>query len=258
METLKSKIRAREFVFGGWVSFKDPGIAETFALSGFDFVAIDMEHTSINLQDARDIITACHSRNVTCLPRPVSHSNDWAKPLLEIGANGLFFPMVNSEEQVNALAEQFFFTPKGSRSFGVNRAHGYGLMFSEYINSWNETGIFIPQIESKEAIENIESIVAHPAVDGVMIGPYDLSGSFGVPGETQHPKVRTACEKVIQACVKHGKGCCTQLQDTRISAINQAKEDGYTFFILGSDLFILSEWSKQMRGVIQELGLKDA
>lgn len=252
---LKRRIRNRDFVVGGWVSFSDPGIAETFAMSGFDFVAIDLEHTTMTLAEAKAIITACHAAGVECLPRPVSHNNDFMKPLLEAGADGLLFPMVESLVDVEKLVESFYYTPIGQRSYGVNRAHHYGLQFNRYIESWNDNGIFIPQIESIKGVENIDEIIAHPMVDAVMVGPYDLSGSLGVPGDTNCEIVRDACSEIIEACRRVGKGCCTQIQNPTSKNIQDALHAGYTFTFLGSDLFILSEWAKSTLEIVE--GLKN-
>lgn len=241
---LKNKIRNREFVVGGWVSYCDPGIAETFAKAGFDFVAIDMEHTVISLEAARAIITACHASGSACLPRPVSHNNDVMKPLLEAGADGLFLPMVNSRNQIDGITRDFYYTPLGNRSYGVNRAHGYGLTFQSYISEWNETGICLAQVESIAGVEAIDEIVRNPLLDGVMIGPYDLSGSLGVPGDVNSKVVLDACDRVINACEKAGIGCCTQIQSPSSKNIKSALDQGYTFLILGSDLFVITEWSK--------------
>lgn len=253
MKIIKNKIRNREFVCGGWVSFSDPGIAETFACAGFDFVAIDMEHTDISIQQAKNIIMACHARNVPCLPRPVSHNNDFIKPLLESGADGMFFPMVQDIEDIENLSRNFYYTPTGNRSYGVNRAHDFGLKFDTYVNNWNNRGVFIPQIESVTAVENIDNIVSHEAVDGVMVGPYDLSGSLGVPGQTTSKVVKEACQKVIAACKQHMKGCCTQIQTPTKESISESIKNGYTFIILGSDLFILSDWATKTSNLFKSL-----
>ena len=82
-KNLKSKLRNREVIFGAWVSFSHPSITEIFAGHSFDFLAIDMEHTTISLEQAQRIIAASQSYGVPCLPRPVSHSNDWIKPILD-------------------------------------------------------------------------------------------------------------------------------------------------------------------------------
>ena len=97
---LKNALRNREQLFVAWISFSHPSIAETFAKAGFDFISIDMEHSTISLTEAQRIIAACQSEGVPCLPRPVSHSNDYIKPLLESGADGMLIQMVNNAEQV--------------------------------------------------------------------------------------------------------------------------------------------------------------
>ena len=93
---LKESLRRREKLFAAWISYSHPSIAETFAKAGFDFIAIDMEHSTINLSEAQRIIAACQSEEVPCLPRPVSHSDDYIKPLLESGADGILIQMVNT------------------------------------------------------------------------------------------------------------------------------------------------------------------
>lgn len=251
-KALKSKLANRERIFGGWVSYPDPAITETFAKAGFDFVAIDMEHTTISLEQARSIITSCHSENTCCLPRPVSHTNDLIKPLLEAGADGMIIQMVNTPEEVERLISHQKFPPIGNRSYGVNRAHGYGFDFEQYITSWNETSSFIIQVESITAVENIEALLAFDEVDGVMVGPYDISGSLGVPGQVNHPKVREAAQRVVSACEKFGRSCCTQVADVSTDAVKDLFGQGYTFAILGSDLFVLWKWAEQMRSVMDE------
>ena len=185
--SLKNQLRNRERLFAGWVSYSHPSITETFARAGFDFIAIDMEHSTITLPEAQRIIAASQSEGVPCLPRPVSHSNDWVKPLIESGADGMLIQMVNKPEEVQSLINDIKYPPLGKRSYGVNRAQAYGFDFDTYINNWNKESIFMLQVESIEAVENIESLVAFDEVDAVMIGPLDISGSLGVPGQTSHP-----------------------------------------------------------------------
>ena len=250
---LKESLRRREKLFGAWISYSHPSIAETFAKAGFDFIAIDMEHSTINLSEAQRIIAACQSEEVPCLPRPVSHSDDYIKPLLESGADGILIQMVNTSKDVQNLINNLKFPPIGKRSYGVNRAQGYGFDFNEYITSWNNDSSFIIQVESIEAVENIESLLEFSEVDAVMIGPYDISGSLGVPGELNHKKVISASKKVIDACSKYGKSCGTQLNDPNPKNINNLFEMGYTFAVLGSDLFILWKWAEQMKQIMNSI-----
>ena len=121
---LKESLRKRDKLFAAWISYSHSSIAETFAKAGFDFIAIDMEHSTINLSEAQRIIASCQSEGVPCLPRPVSHSNDYIKPLLESGADGMIIQMVNKAEDVKNLISNFKYPPTGNRSYGVNRAQG--------------------------------------------------------------------------------------------------------------------------------------
>lgn len=250
---LKQKFKNREQMFAGWVSFDHPSITEIFAMAGFDFMAIDMEHSTISIEQAQRIIAASQSEGVPCLPRPVSHSNDWIKPLLESGADGMVIQMVNNKEQLKNLIQHFYYPPIGNRSYGVNRAHGYGFSLDEYFRSWNESASFIIQVESIEAVNNIEELLDFDEVDGVMIGPMDLSGSLGIPGQTDHPNVIKASKKVIKACEKYKKSCGTQASDTTEEAIQDLFDLGYTFVILGSDLFVLWRWAEKMKVIMEGL-----
>lgn len=250
---LKQKFRNREKMFAGWVSYAHPSITETFARAGFDFIAIDMEHSSISIEQGQRIIAASQSEGVPCLPRPVSHSNDWIKPLLESGADGLVVQMVNTEQEVKDIIRNFYYPPVGNRSYGVNRAQSYGFDFDQYVENWNSSASFIIQIESIEAVNNINNLLSFDEVDGVMIGPMDLSGSLGVPGNTDHPDVVKAASKVIEACEKFGKSCGTQISDANEESINSLFSMGYTYAILGSDLFVLWKWAEQMNSIIQKV-----
>lgn len=251
--TLKSQLKNRSRLFAGWVSYAHPSITETFARAGFDFMAIDMEHSTITIEQAQRIIAASQSEGVPCLPRPVSHNNDWIKPLLESGADGLILQMVNTPEEVQGIIRDFKYPPQGNRSYGVNRAQGYGFDFNDYVTKWNETSSLIVQIESRTAVENIDDILAFDDIDGVMIGPYDISGSYGVPGKVDHPDVITASKKVIDACKRRGVSCGTQLAQVSQSKVQELFDLGYTYLILGSDLFVLWKWAEQMQKLISHI-----
>jgi 2-keto-3-deoxy-L-rhamnonate aldolase RhmA len=245
-KSLKDKLRSRELLFAGWVSYSHPSITETFARSGFDFMFIDMEHSTISVEQAQRIIAASQFEGVPCIPRPVSHSNDYLKPLLESGADGLLIQMVETSDQVHSLINDVKYPPIGRRTYGVNRAQAYGFDFDEYINNWNKTSTFLLQIESITGVENIEELLSFDEVDGVMIGPLDIAGSLGVPGQTNHPLVIEASKKVITACERFGKSCGTQVADVNPSSVQALFDLGYNFAILGSDLFVLWKWAEQM------------
>jgi 2-dehydro-3-deoxyglucarate aldolase len=207
---------------------------------------IDMEHSTISIEQGQRIIAASQSEGIPCIPRPVSHSNDYLKPLLESGADGLLIQMVETANQVNSLINDIKYPPVGKRTYGVNRAQAYGFDFDKYISNWNKTSTFLLQIESITGVENIEDLLSFDEVDGVMIGPLDIAGSLGVPGQTNHPLVIDASKKVITACERFGKSCGTQVADVNVNSVQALFDLGYNFAILGSDLFVLWKWAEQM------------
>ena len=161
--------------------------------------------------------------------------------------------MVESVDEVGMISNYLKYPPLGRRTFGVNRAQDFGLNFDNYVSSWNDESILIIQIESKKGLENIDQITKHKCIDGIMIGPYDLSGSLGLPGEINHPTVENACLKIIEACRENNVSCGTQISIPTRENINDSINKGYSFIILGSDLFVLSEWSRTMNKTIRSL-----
>lgn len=249
---LKQKLRNRERLFGGWISYSHPSITETFAQAGFDMLFIDMEHSTISIEQAQRIIAASQYYSVPCIPRPVSHSNDFIKPLLDSGCDGLLIQMVERVEQVSDLVKNIKYPPVGNRTYGVNRAQGYGFNFEKYIQTWNDTSIVMLQIESVDGVNNVDSLLKNDELDGVMIGPLDIAGSLGVPGDVWHPSVIEATKTVVESCKLHGKSCGTQLADVSTANISRLFDIGYNYLILGSDLFVLTDWARNIKAIMKD------
>ena len=250
---LKKRLRARERLFGCWTSIGHPAITEIFTRTGADFVGIDLEHSTISQQQAQRIIAASQAGGVPCLPRVSSHNGEQVRRLLDSGADGIIVPNVSRMEEVHRIADWCLYPPQGKRGYGVARAQGYGFDFDGYTSRWNRRGILLIQIESIEAVEAAEELLEHPAVDGAMVGPYDISGSLGIPGQLDHPRVQKACAQVIQACRKQGKACGTQVVEPTPARVKAALRRGYTFVMLASDVFILWKWGEATGKLIRDL-----
>lgn len=249
---LKSKLRNRKRVFGAWTSLSHPSITEIFTRIGVDFVGIDIEHSTISQEQSQRIIAACQGNETLCLPRIASHNMEMIKRLLDSGADGIIAPTVSTTDEVEKLISWCKYSPKGQRGFGIGRAQGYGFDFEKYTSEWNKTGSLIVQIESIKGVENIDKILDYEDIDGAMIGPYDISGSLGIPGQLDHPKVLEASKVVIASCAKYSKACGTQIIDPNRDNIETAFSNGYTFIILSSDVFLLWKWSEKMQNMISQ------
>lgn len=248
---LRRKFRSRARLFGAWMSIGHPEIAAMFAAAKGDFVGIDMEHTTIDLPTAQMIIRTCHEHGRACLPRPYAGNIESMRRLLDAGADGIIVPQVSSRAQIQHVIEELRYPPQGRRGFGVAAAHQYGRAFDSYVRAANRSLSFLIQIETMEGVEQLNEILTHPAVDGVMVGPYDLSGSLGVPGELSHPKVTAACRRVIEACASRAISCGIQLVHPRAEDLRRHVKAGFTFLVLGSDIFSLTQRSREVDAMIE-------
>ena len=247
---LKQKFRNRENVFAAWTSIGNPQITEAFTNIGVDFVGIDIEHGTISYEQNQRIIAASQAGGTCCLPRIDSHSMPMTKRLMDSGADGLIVPMVDTPEQVEQLISWVKYPPVGKRSYGINRGQNYGFDFDEYTQNWNDSSSLIIQIESTTGVANIEKLLNYAEIDGAMVGPYDLSGSLGIPGQLEHSLVKDAAQKVIDACKAAGKSCGTQLVDPDAAGIQGKLDEGYNFIVLSSDIFLLWTWGEKIRDEI--------
>ena len=234
-------------MFGAWTSLGHPSITEIFGSAGVEFVGIDLEHSTISQEQAQRIIAAAQASGVACLPRVASHNGEQMRRLLDSGADGIIVPNVSTAEEAAQVVAWCKYPPMGGRSYGVARAHRYGVAFDTYVRTWNAQSVILIQIESIDAVDRVETLLASPGVDGVMIGPYDISGSLGLPGQLAHPRVTAACARVLEACRRRGKACGTQIVEPTLERVQAAAAEGYTFLVLASDVFILWKWAERMQ-----------
>jgi len=254
---LRSKLRARQRLFGAWMSIGSAEIASIFAAARGDFLGIDLEHTTIDLVSAQAIIRACHEFQRACLPRIFPEHVEQARRLLDAGADGIIVPQVASKDDVERINQVLRYPPQGRRGFGVAAAHWYGRAFDAYIQRANESLSLIVQVETIAGVERIEEIVSHPAVDGVMVGPYDMSGSLGLPGQLRHPRVVEACARVIAACAARSVSCGLHLVYPKLEDVQRELSAGCTFLVLGSDIFNLSQRSLEVDAMVDAVRPED-
>ena len=188
---------------GSWIQVGHPAIAEIMASAGFDWLAVDLEHSTISLRVAEDLIRVIDLKGVVPLVRLASNNPEQIKRVMDAGAHGIIVPMVNARDEAEAAVAAVKYPPEGRRSIGLARAQGYGPRFQQYFEWQRENSLVIVQIEHIDAVDNLESILSVAGVDGYIVGPYDLSGSLGIPGEFEAPKYLQALERMLKV-----KKCC--------------------------------------------------
>ncbi len=196
--TLKIKLKNSQLTVGSWITLPDTAIAEIMARSGFDWLTVDMEHSVITLDKAQELIRVIELCGVSALVRVGENNPNLIKRVMDAGAHGVIVPMVNSSDDAQNAVSSVKYPPMGLRGVGLARAQGYGLCFNEYKEWLNKNSIVIVQIEHIKAVENLEDILSVPGVDGFIVGPYDLSGSLGKPGDFKSTAMKKALREIIR------------------------------------------------------------
>jgi len=246
-ETFRDRLRSRQPLLGTMVTLGDPAVVEILAALGFDWLFIDGEHGPYDTGDLLALLRAAGGR-IPCVARVAAAEEARIKRVLDLGADGVIVPMVNTAEQAAAVVRAARYAPLGGRGVGLARAHGYGLGFREYVATANDRIAVIVQAEHWQAVENIEAIIATPGIDAVQLGPYDLSASLGRMGQVDHPEVVAAIDRVIEVCLAANVpvGWFAVAAETARPYLDR----GCTLITAGVDALLLAQ---SARGVLQTL-----
>ncbi len=199
MNALREKFKSKKKLYGTLVCLTDPCLCEIMGNAGYDCVWVDTEHTYISYKEVLCHLTTAKSAGIPTVVRLPQNDLTAAKKILEMGPDGIIFPMVRSYDEFKSLLEMTLYPPHGTRGFGPMRAIGYGSESAlEYVQSKSLETCRFMQIESITMIDDLEKIAENPFIDGFIFGPNDLSGSLGeflnVFGDATVTKIKRAIE----------------------------------------------------------------
>jgi 2-keto-3-deoxy-L-rhamnonate aldolase RhmA len=226
-------------LIGSWITLAHPAIAEIMANAGFDWLAIDLEHSVITIREAEELIRIIELSGVIPLVRLTSNNSDLIKRVMDSGAHGIIVPMVNSSKEAEIAVQSIKYPPKGSRGVGLARAQKYGSGFETY-KKWQKDGsIVIVQVEHIEAVNNLREILSVPDIDGFIVGPYDLSGSMGIPGEFSNPKFINALNKIKKVAKEMNVYSGIHIIEPDKEQLIKSIKDDYKFIAYSLDIRML-------------------
>jgi len=241
MSNLKDNLGNKTLTIGSWLSIANPVVCEMMSNAGFDWLVIDMEHTSITSSDMFQMIQIISLSNITPLVRVGSNDSLLIKKAMDCGANGVIVPMVNTKQDAIDAVNAVYYPPFGQRGVGLFRAQSYGIGFAEYLDTYEEKTCVIVQIEHHLGVENIDDILDVPGVDGFLVGPYDLSASLGVPGELDHRKVKKYLSILESKITDGGVVGGEHVVHSDIEKLQSKIDKGYKFIAYGDDMLFLAE-----------------
>lgn len=236
---LKSRLNRSELTIGSWVTLGHPSIAEIMASAGFDWLVLDMEHSVLELSEVQAIIQVLDAKQCPAIVRLTSNHPDQIKRVMDAGATGVMVPMIKSAADAEAAVAGVYYPPRGQRGVGLARAQGYGSSFQAYRQWLEENAVIVVMIEHVDAVKAIDEILAVPGIDAYIIGPYDLSGSMGRPGDLNHPDVQAAIAHVLEAGRRAGKPGGIHVIEPDPQALQQRIAAGFNFLGYALDIRIL-------------------
>jgi 2-keto-3-deoxy-L-rhamnonate aldolase RhmA len=236
---VKQKLIKGMPTFGSWIMIGDLASAEIMADAGFDWITVDMEHTSITYESLPVLVSGIRSHGVEAFVRIEDNDPVVIKRVLDCGAGGIIVPLINSAGEAERAVKAAKYPPDGVRGISLGRASGYGSNFQDYFESINEQVLVLAQIEHYSAVEKIEEIVSVAGLDGVFLGPYDLSGSMGIVAQFDHPRMAEARRRVIEAARNAGKAIGIHEVRPEAGAAKALLNEGFNFIACCIDTIFL-------------------
>ncbi len=243
--SLKQKLKNNELTVGSWVTIGHQSVVEIMASAGFDWLTIDMEHSVIDLTMAQNLMGHIQAAGMKALVRVSKNEEVIIKRIMDAGADGIIVPMVNSREDAEQAVRYVKYPPMGKRGVGLARAQKYGTGFDEYKQWLNDESVIIAQVEHIDSVNNLEEIISTPGIDGIMVGPYDLSGSMNVPGEYDRPEVKKALLKVEEVCKKANFPLGFHVIAPEYDKLKEKIDLGYSFLAFSLDFLFLGQKARE-------------
>jgi 2-keto-3-deoxy-L-rhamnonate aldolase RhmA len=242
LNPVRQRLRQGRPVLGHWVSLGSAAVvevlAETGAAAGMDWLMLDTEHSPAEGETVEQMIRAMKGTPVVPLVRVAGNDPVLIKKALDRGALGVLVPLVGTPEAARAAVAASRYPPEGIRGAAGTRANRYGADLPRYFAEWNRQVLVACQVETRQALEQVEAIAAVPGVDVLFIGPNDLSAALGCFRQFGHPAFLQAVERILRAARDHGiaAGYMTSGAEEALARIAQ----GFRFIALGSDARLLA------------------
>ena len=242
---LRKRVLAGECVYGTMIrQARDPGAPTVFAVAGYDFVFIDMEHGNYSMETMADLIRGGKSAGIASIIRVPHLETFFISRILDAGAEGIMVPMTSTKRQAEEVVRFSKYTPLGQRGFGTQTGQTdyKPLKASEAMREANEHTLIVAQIETPEAIENIDAILEVEGIDVGLIGPNDLSISMGMTDQMGSEIITKAIEKVVESAKKKGKASGIHIGN--IEALKKWRAKGMTVLAYSTDIAFMYNTSK--------------
>lgn len=236
---IKNAWNKNNFVVNGWAAMANTFSAEVLATSGYDSVTVDMQHGLVDFQKAVEMLQTISAYNVTPMVRVPWNEPSIIMRSLDAGAYGVICPMINTKDECYKFVSACRYHPRGNRSFGPARARIYAG--ADYLEHADDTIINFAMIETKEAVNNLDSILSVEELDAVYVGPSDLAISLGYKPMQEEKEVEDTITFILESCKKHNVKAGIHCPNGTVS--KKRFEMGYNLATIAADFALLASAS---------------
>ncbi|MEE3368386.1 MAG: aldolase/citrate lyase family protein [Planctomycetota bacterium] len=247
----REKLASGALCLGPGITFYDPSVTEAIAPSA-DFVWIDLEHNPTSLESLLSHLIAARAGGVASIVRVPSLEIAWTKRVLDTGAEGVILPRSTTVDEIRQFVDACRYPDAGTRGFGPRRPTNYARFGgNEYLQHANEQVFVVAQIETVETLEQLDEIVTIPGLDSLVVGPNDLSGSMGMLGQIDHPRVLEAIKQIAEKA--HAAGLYVGLgMGAAIDYALDVRKLGVDWVQCGNDFEYMIRFADQLYGDIRQ------
>lgn len=239
--SIKNKLKKQNLLIGSWITIPDLNIVEIFSNNCFDWLCIDMEHSSITIKDIPMLTSLIEKNNISPLVRLGENNSNLIKRVMDCGAHGVIIADIKNALEAQKAINSVKYPPLGNRGVGLYKAQGYGKDFNHYLKWLKNESVVILQIESLEAVADIDNILSIKNLDAIMIGPYDLSGSMGITGNFDDIEFKKTLKYIINKSKKHSISVGIHSISTNPKDLKKYIKQGFNFIACSLDTIFLSD-----------------
>jgi len=244
----RARLRSGDFLLGTWITMLDPVVPELLAGSGFDFLVVDGEHGPVATSELMSTLIATRASGIPVLARVGANEPVRIMHALDVGASGVVVPQIRTAADAERAVAWCRYPPVGLRGIAPRRASGYGRDTPGYLAAANDLVTCCVQIETREAYEDLDAILAVPGIDALLIGPNDFSAALGHTGDLTHPEVEEAIAVVLAHATTRGIATGIWTPSTTVSRARRAQ--GFRFTTVAADYgFLLAAADAAVREI---------
>jgi 2-dehydro-3-deoxyglucarate aldolase len=237
--SLRARLRGGGTTIGSWMQIPHASVAEIMGQAGYDWVALDLEHGAIGVQQLPDLCRALELGGTLPLARLARGDPKDCKQALDAGVGGVIVPMIDSAEQLTAVRDYCRWPPAGTRGVGFSRANLFGKHFDTYREE-AQAPLLVAMIEQARALERLEAIVAVPGLDAVLIGPYDLAASLGLTAQFTDPRFGEVLQRIRTLADSRHVPCGIHVVAPEPATLHRRLAEGYRFIAYSIDAVFLN------------------